>query len=82
MTEPLHTPEQKTEREKLALSCAYEIEAITMHLRDNLPTELEYGHLRCMVLRILKLNSVIASVIGLDEVWATEDMRRFVEGAA
>ena len=74
------TPEQKAERDVLALKCTYEIDAISMHLRDNLPSELEYGHLRCMVLRILELNSITMSVTGFDDTRETEDMRRILEG--
>ncbi len=76
------TPEQQAERERLALFSTYEIDAIGQHLRGNLPKELEYRHLRCMVLRILELNSVAMSVMGCDDECATEEMRRVVEGLA
>ena len=74
------TPEHKAERDELALFSAYEIEAVARHLKDNLPTELEYVHLRCLVLRILALNSVAMSALGGDDGRKTADMRRVVEG--
>lgn len=76
------TPEQLAERKTLALHATYEMESIGLHLKENLPTELEYRHLRCMVLRILELNSVSMSVMGGDDGRETEDMRRVVEGLA
>lgn len=76
------TPEQKAEREELALFCAYEIDSIGLHLRDNLPAESEYLYLRCMVLRILELNSVAMSVVGGNAMRQTEVMRSVVEGRA
>ena len=82
MTTAAFTSEQKAEREKVALLGTYEIDSIGLHLKENLPTELEYRHLRCMVLRILELNSVAMSVVGGDDGRETEGMRRVVEGLA
>lgn len=80
MSKTTLTLEQKAKREELALFATYEIEAITTHLRDNLPTEAEYGYLRCMVLRILELNSAAMSVLGGEDDIETAKLRRVVEG--
>lgn len=73
------TPKEQAERKKLALLGSYEIESIGMHLRDNLPTEQEYSYLRCMVLRILDLNSIAMSELGEDDSRETEEMRSVLE---
>lgn len=80
MSKATFTPEQKAKREELALFATHEIEAITTHLRDNLPTEAEYGHMRCMVLRILELNSAAMSVLGGEDDVGTAKLRSVVEG--
>lgn len=80
MSKATLTPEQKAKREELALFATYEIEAITTRLRDNLPTEREYLHLRSMVLRVLELNSVAMSVLGGDDSRETTEIRSVVEG--
>ena len=74
------TEEQQAERKKLALFGTYEIESIGMHLRDNLPNEQEYGYMRCMVLRILDLNSIATSELDGDMGRDTDEMRRVLEG--
>lgn len=80
MSKATLTLEQKAKREELALFATYEIESVSMHLRDNLPTEPEYLFLHCMVLRILELNSVAMSVLGGEHDRDTAEMRRVVEG--
>lgn len=82
MTTAAFTPEQKAEREQVALLGTYEIDSIGLHLMENLPTEAEYRFMRCMVLRILELNSVSMSVMGGDDTRETEAMSRVVEGFA
>lgn len=72
------TPEQKAERAELALHAAYEVEMVARHLNGELQPE--YQHLRALVVRVLKLNSVVMSVLGDDDGRETEDMRRVVEG--
>lgn len=76
------TAEEHAAREEVALLATYEIDAIAMHLRSNLPTEIEYGHLRCMVLRVLELNSIAMSVLGGDDARELKEMRGLVEGTA
>lgn len=75
-----YTPEQQAERLSAALRCAYEVESIAMHLNDHLPTELEYGFLRGMVLRILDLNSVAMSALGDDHDRTTAAMLGVIKG--
>ena len=75
------TPEHMAEREELALHAACEVEMVARHLNGELPMEQpEYQHLRALVVRVLKLNSVVMSVLGDDDGREIEDMRRVVEG--
>ena len=74
------TSEQLAERKTLALHATYEMESIAMHMKGNLPTEQEYSYLRCMVQRILNLNSNAMFELGGSTGQETEDIRRVVEG--
>lgn len=76
------TSKQKAERDELALLSSYEIDSIGRHLKENLPAGPEYLYLRCMVLRVIELSSVVMSVMGGDDTRKTEEMRSVVEGDA
>ena len=73
------TIEQEKERAKLALKATYKIEALSVFLKKELPTEVEHVALRCLVNRIHSLNSAIMSILGGEDDMPTVDLQAVVQ---